>query len=81
MLDIDTIKETHTWQYMLTVNPRSRDGCCYVRSLLRLCPSFSSDFQLDITYFDQEDRQCIKAFLLEHQLNYNVDQLLQPCDD
>ncbi len=38
MIDIDTLQETHTWQYILTVNPVSVDGCCYAQSLLQLCP-------------------------------------------
>ncbi len=81
MIDIDTLQETHTWQYILTVNPVSVDGCCYAQSLLQLCPKFTPNFCLEITQFSQEDRQYIKQFLHERRLSYTVEPFLRPCDD
>lgn len=81
MIDIDILRETHTWQYMLVVNPISVDGCCYAQSLSQLCPAFTSNFCLEITEFDQEDRQRIKQFLNDHRLLYRVERFLRPCDD
>ena len=81
MIDLDTLQETHTWQYLLTVNPVGVDGCCYAHILFQLCPAFTSDFCLEITSFDQEDRQYIKLILHEYGLSYTVEPFLRACDD
>jgi hypothetical protein len=54
MIDIvDTSQETHTWQYILLVDPISFDGSCYAQSLFQRCPAFDANFSVDITEFDQ----------------------------
>jgi hypothetical protein len=78
---VDVFQEIHTWQYLLIVDPISPDGCCYAQSLLQLCPAFTTNFFLEITEFDQEDRQRIQQFLKERNLCYTVERFLRPCDD
>lgn len=81
MIDLDTLQETHTWQYLLRVNPVSTDGHCCAHVLFQVCPAFTSDFCLEITSFDQEDRHTIKQVLHEYKLSYTVEPFLRPCDD
>ena len=82
MIDLDDVfQETHTWQYLLIVDPISPDGCCYAQSLLQLCPAFSPNFSLEIAEFDREDRQRIQQFLKERNLCSTVERFLRPCDD
>lgn len=82
MIDlVGVFQETHTWQYLLIVEPTSPDGCCYAQSLVQLCPAFAANFVLDVTEFDQEDRQRIHQFLTERNLCSTVERFLRPCDD
>ncbi|HEU5383766.1 MAG TPA: hypothetical protein VFV38_50855 [Ktedonobacteraceae bacterium] len=81
MIDIDTLQETHTWQYLLWVNPVSVDGRCYAQALFQLCPAFTQGFCLELTSFDREDRQYIKQVLHDYGLSYTVEPFLRPCAD
>ncbi len=82
MIDLDDpFEELHTWQYVLFVNPISRDGCCYAQSLFQLCPQFAASFSLEITEFDQEDRRRMRRFFEARNLPYQVERFLRPCDD
>jgi hypothetical protein len=83
----DDLKETHTWNYLLMVNPRVQvevdDFDDWTPQLLQkgLCWSKRDELTLDVTFMEREDRCELQQFLDAHGLCYSVEPYVRDQDD